>query len=154
MSDYKKIDSYLDRNFDQSLEELKRYVAQPSISAQNLGLKECAQIVQEMWTSIGFKVAVKPLDTIPLLEARKKGDDWLADRVYSSVPAGTFGRKQTIDISPVSGLSNVKYWLEEHGYDPNDAALCDRLFAAAELRLGGDPQKKVRIVRTNGRPPS
>jgi 2-isopropylmalate synthase len=67
-----------------------------------------------------------------IIKARRKGDDWLADRVYSSVPAGTFGRKQTIDISPVSGLSNVKCWLEEHGYDPNDAALCDRLFAAAK----------------------
>ncbi|MBI4501468.1 MAG: 2-isopropylmalate synthase [Gemmatimonadetes bacterium] len=67
-----------------------------------------------------------------IIKARKKGEDWLADRVYSSVPAGTFGRRQTIDISPVSGLSNVKCWLEEHGYDPNDAALCERLFGAAK----------------------
>jgi 2-isopropylmalate synthase len=67
-----------------------------------------------------------------IIKARRKGDDWLADRVYSSVPASTFGRKQTIDISPVSGLSNVKCWLEEHGYDPNNAALCDRLFSAAK----------------------
>jgi 2-isopropylmalate synthase len=67
-----------------------------------------------------------------IIKARRNGDDWLADRVYSSVPAGTFGRKQTIDISPVSGLSNVKCWLEEHGYDPNDATLCERLFAAAK----------------------
>jgi 2-isopropylmalate synthase len=67
-----------------------------------------------------------------IIKARKKGEDWLADRVYSSVPAGAFGRKQTIDISPVSGLSNVKCWLEEHGYDPTDAALCERLFTAAK----------------------
>ena len=52
--------------------------------------------------------------------------------MYSSVPAGTFGRKQTIDISPVSGLSNVKCWLEEHGYDSGDAVLCERLFSAAK----------------------
>src|SRR5947207_8006234 len=67
-----------------------------------------------------------------ILKARKKGDVWLADRVYSSVPAATFGRKQRIEISPVSGLSNVKCWLEEHGYDPGDAVLCDRLFSAAK----------------------
>jgi len=53
MSDYKKIDSYLDKNLDQSLEELKRYVSQPSISAQNLGLKECSQIVKDMLENRG-----------------------------------------------------------------------------------------------------
>ncbi len=67
-----------------------------------------------------------------ILKARKKGDEWLADRVYSSVPAGIFGFRQRIEISPVSGLSNVKWWLEEHGYDPEDALLCEALFAAAK----------------------
>jgi len=67
-----------------------------------------------------------------IIKARKKGDEWLADRVYSSVPAGVFGLAQRIEISPVSGLSNVKCWLEEHGYDPEDTAKCDALFAAAK----------------------
>jgi 2-isopropylmalate synthase len=67
-----------------------------------------------------------------IIKARNKGDAWLADRVYSSVPAGAFGLKQRIEISPVSGLSNVKCWLAEHGYDAGDAALCDHLFAAAK----------------------
>ena len=67
-----------------------------------------------------------------IIKARKKGDAWLADRVYSSVPAGAFGLRQRIEISPVSGLSNVKSWLEVHGYDAADAALCDHVFAAAK----------------------
>ena len=67
-----------------------------------------------------------------IIKARRKGQAWLADRVYSSVPAGTFGLKQRIEISPVSGLSNVRCWLEEHGYDPANAVLCDHLFAAAK----------------------
>lgn len=67
-----------------------------------------------------------------IVKARKKGDDWLADRVYSSVPAAPFGARQRIEISPVSGLSNVKCWLEEHGYDASDEAVCDRLFQAAK----------------------
>lgn len=67
-----------------------------------------------------------------IIKARKKGDAWLADRVYSSVPAATFGARQRIDISPVSGLSNVKCWLEEHGYDPEDTRLSERLFQAAK----------------------
>ncbi|MGH7444219.1 MAG: LeuA family protein, partial [Longimicrobiales bacterium] len=52
-----------------------------------------------------------------IIKARLKGDDWLADRVYSSVPAGDFGRRQVIEISHVSGMSNVRYWLDVHGYD-------------------------------------
>src|SRR5256885_17261607 len=55
-----------------------------------------------------------------------------ADRVYSSVPAQEFGLEQKIEISPVSGLSNVKYWLETHGYDPEDEAQCRVLFEAAK----------------------
>ncbi len=52
-----------------------------------------------------------------IIKARKKGDDWLADRVYSGVPAAMVGRKQTIEVGPMSGLSNVQCWLETHGIE-------------------------------------
>ena len=48
-----------------------------------------------------------------LSKLRKKGDDWLADRIYSGVPAGLFG-KQTIEVGHMSGLSNVLHWLSEN----------------------------------------
>ena len=67
-----------------------------------------------------------------IVKARKKGHEWLADRIYSGVPAADFGLSQRIDISPVSGLSNVKCWLEEHGFDATDDALCQRVFDAAK----------------------
>jgi isopropylmalate/homocitrate/citramalate synthase len=67
-----------------------------------------------------------------IIKAHKKGHAWLADRVYSSVPAQEFGLEQKIEISPVSGLSNVKYWLETHGYDGEDEAACRALFEAAK----------------------
>jgi len=67
-----------------------------------------------------------------IVKARAKGDDWLADRVYSSVPAGELGMAQRIEISPVSGLSNVKYWLQAHGYDPANEAAAKTLFDAAK----------------------
>jgi isopropylmalate/homocitrate/citramalate synthase len=67
-----------------------------------------------------------------IIKARQKGDDWLADRVYSAVPASLFGRRQIIEISHVSGMSNVKYWLAEHDYDVNDEALCQQVFALAK----------------------
>jgi 2-isopropylmalate synthase len=67
-----------------------------------------------------------------IMKAMEKGDTWLVDRVYSSIPAGVFGLKQRIEISSVSGLSNVKVWLKDHGYDPGDQAACDALFQAAK----------------------
>jgi 2-isopropylmalate synthase len=67
-----------------------------------------------------------------IIKARKKGHAWLADRIYSGVPAGDFGLSQRIEVSHVSGLSNVKWWLEAHGHDAGDAALCQRLLDAAK----------------------
>src|SRR5881628_2290065 len=67
-----------------------------------------------------------------IIKAKKKGHNWLADRVYSSVPAEEFGFEQRIEISPLSGLSNVKYWLERNGYDPDDEVACRKLFDAAK----------------------
>jgi isopropylmalate/homocitrate/citramalate synthase len=67
-----------------------------------------------------------------IVKAKQKGDDWLVDRVYSGIPAALFGLKQRIDISHVSGMSNVKHWLGEHGYDAADQGLCDEVFALAK----------------------
>ena len=46
-----------------------------------------------------------------IIKAKKKGSEWLADRVYSGVPAGMFGLEQIIEVGPMCGLSNVIYWL-------------------------------------------
>ncbi len=67
-----------------------------------------------------------------IIKARKKGQDWLADRVYSSVPAGSLGIAQTIELTPVSGMSNVRFWLEAHGFDPADERYARALFEAAK----------------------
>ncbi len=73
MSTFDKLDLYIDKNLDISLEELKRYVAQPSISAQNLGLKECAAMVKEMLEKRGFKAEVMATDGAPVVFAERKG---------------------------------------------------------------------------------
>ncbi len=67
-----------------------------------------------------------------ILKARRKGQDWLADRVYSSVPAGSLGIAQTIEITPVSGMSNVRFWLEAHGFDPANERFARTLFDLAK----------------------
>ncbi len=63
-----------------------------------------------------------------IIKAEAKGDAWLADRIYSGVPAAMVGRHQEIEIGPMSGLSNVRYWLRVRGYDHEDEALCRRIF--------------------------
>jgi len=73
MSDYKKYDSYLEKNLVQSLSELSTYVAQPSISAQNLGLKECAQLVKDMLEKRGFNAEVMVTDGAPVVYGERKG---------------------------------------------------------------------------------
>jgi 2-isopropylmalate synthase len=66
-----------------------------------------------------------------VIKAFHKGDPWLADRVYSGVPAGEFGLRQRIRIGPMSGRSNVVFWLEERGLEAPDAVV-DRIFEAAK----------------------
>lgn len=64
-----------------------------------------------------------------IAKAMKKGDRWLADRVYSGVPAGEFGRQQIIAIGPLSGRSNVIYWLNQRGLPATEervAAILER----------------------------
>ena len=55
----------------------------------------------------------------------------LVDAVYSGVPAGMVGREQEIDVGPMSGRSNVMFWLEKRGLTASDAAI-DRIFAKAK----------------------
>lgn len=67
-----------------------------------------------------------------IIKAQQKGDDWLVDRVYSGVPAATFGLAQRIEISHVSGMSNVRHWLAAHGYDAADDGLSQHVFGLAK----------------------
>ena len=66
-----------------------------------------------------------------IIKARKKGDEWLADRVYSGVPASMVGRHQVIEVGPMSGLSNVQCWLEERGMEPRPE-LVEAIFRRAK----------------------
>jgi len=77
-----------------------------------------------------------------VIKAHRKGEDWLADRVYSGVPAGLVGRRQEIEVGPMSGESNVVFWLEQHGFEPTRervravfqrAKSIDRVLTPAEI---------------------
>ena len=66
-----------------------------------------------------------------IIKARNKGDDWLADRVYSGVPASMVGLRQIIEIGFMSGVSNIVFWLKQRGVEPEEK-LVDEIFRAAK----------------------
>jgi len=66
-----------------------------------------------------------------VIKAWKKGDRDLMDAVYSAVPASLVGREQQIEVGPMSGKSNVVFWLEQHGI-PCSEPIIDRVFAKAK----------------------
>jgi isopropylmalate/homocitrate/citramalate synthase len=68
-----------------------------------------------------------------IIKAMAKGDKWLADRIYSGVPAGMIGRSQEICIGFMSGASNVNYWLRERGIPADDQLVAEILKAAKQL---------------------
>jgi 2-isopropylmalate synthase len=66
-----------------------------------------------------------------VIKAYKKNDIELANAVYSGVPAQLFGLEQVIDIGPMSGKSNVLFWLERHGIPAADDVV-DRIYKRAK----------------------
>jgi 2-isopropylmalate synthase len=66
-----------------------------------------------------------------VIKAFKKGETELANTVYSGVPSHLFGMEQIIDIGPMSGKSNVLFWLQRHGLPANDG-LVDRIYKRAK----------------------
>ncbi|MBI4162025.1 MAG: 2-isopropylmalate synthase [Acidobacteria bacterium] len=83
-----------------------------------------------------------------VIKAFRRGDPWLADRVYSGVPAKDIGRRQVIRIGPMSGRSNVIFWLEERGIDPEEETV-ERIFQAAKRsdRLLRDDEIQALVER-------
>ena len=66
-----------------------------------------------------------------VVKAFRKGDRALMDAVYAAVPASLVGREQEIEVGPLSGRSNVVFWLEKRGLAATDD-IVDRVFAAAK----------------------
>ena len=66
-----------------------------------------------------------------IIKAYHKNDVILANTVYSGVPSHVFGMDQIIDIGPMSGKSNVLFWLERHGIAPSDDVV-ERIYQRAK----------------------
>jgi 2-isopropylmalate synthase len=93
-----------------------------------------------------------------VIKAFRKNDRELVDAVYSAIPASLVGRRQEIDVGPMSGKSNVVYWLEARGL-PATEEIVDRVFSKAKAsasvlteeeilqELGDDARAYFRLSR-------
>ncbi len=77
-----------------------------------------------------------------VIKSYKKGDRHLADLVYSGVPAGLFGLEQVIEIGPMSGKSNVIYWLEKRGIEPSEERV-NRVYERAKQASAVLDEKEI-----------
>jgi 2-isopropylmalate synthase len=89
-----------------------------------------------------------------IIKAEAKGDAWLADRIYSGVPAGTFGRKQEICIGFMSGASNVTYWLKQRGIEPTKELVEAILAKAKGTNHILSHEEVMDVVRATGSSPA
>jgi 2-isopropylmalate synthase len=66
-----------------------------------------------------------------VIKAFRKNDQELVDAVYSGIPARMVGRTQEIEVGPMSGRSNVVFWLEKRGFAATDEVV-ERIFIKAK----------------------
>jgi 2-isopropylmalate synthase len=80
-----------------------------------------------------------------VIKAYKKQDPELVDAVYSGIPAGLVGREQAIEVGPMSGRSNVIYWLERRGIEATEERI-DRIFSKAKASSGVLTEAEIRAL--------
>ncbi len=71
--DIKSVDDYIESHLDESIAELSRLCAQPSVAAQNLGIEACADLVAESLKARGFAVQILPTEGSPVVVGELKG---------------------------------------------------------------------------------
>ena len=119
------INLLLDGVIDRDLSPLVEYVSLVS--------EHCGIPIPTSYPALGadaFRTATG-VHAAAVVKAIRKGDRALADRVYSGVPASVLGRAQGIEVGPMSGESNVVFWLEHRGIEPTRERI-DRIMAAAK----------------------
>jgi isopropylmalate/homocitrate/citramalate synthase len=80
-----------------------------------------------------------------VVKAFKKQDVDLVDAVYSGVPASLVGRSQEIEVGPMSGKSNVVFWLERRGLPVTDDVV-ERVFAKAKASDAVLTEEEIRAL--------
>jgi isopropylmalate/homocitrate/citramalate synthase len=110
---------------DLDLHQLPAYCEAVSKATDTPIPNSCPAIGKDAFeTSTGVHAAA-------VLKAMRTGDTWLANRIYSGVPADELGREQTITVGPMSGRANATAWLTMHGRGCDDESI-DQIMAAAK----------------------
>jgi isopropylmalate/homocitrate/citramalate synthase len=110
---------------DRDLSKLKEYSA--------LASKSTGVPIPENYPVMGrdaFRTATG-VHAAAVIKAYKRNDEWLANNVYSGVPAYLFGSRQKVEIGPMSGKSNVLFWLGENGIEATEERVT-RIYNAAK----------------------
>lgn len=110
---------------DQDLTKLKDYCVAVSL-ATRVPIPQNYPVVGED----AFRTATG-VHASAVIKAFKKNDVELANAVYSGVPSQLFGLEQIIDVGPMSGKSNILFWLERHGMSPSEE-LVERIYQRAK----------------------
>lgn len=111
---------------DNDLSTMSRYCEVVSEATSVPIPHDCPGIGKDAFeTSTGVHAAA-------ILKALRMGDEWLANRIYSGVPAGIVGRKQVITVGPMSGQANATAWLVLHDR-PSDPETVARIVEAAKV---------------------
>lgn len=129
------------------LESLRRYV---EAAGEALGVPIPANY--PVFGADAFRTATG-VHAAAIIKAKKKDEGWLADRIYSGVPAAMVGTRQKIEIGFMSGMSNVVHWLMEHGIEPDENLVAEVFRAAKEgdrVMTDDEVEQIVRFV-TNSR---
>ena len=111
----------------------KQYDLRPLLEYCHAVAEACGVTIPDNYPIVGrdaFRTATG-VHASAVIKAWRKGDRELMDLVYSAVPASLIGREQEIDVGPMSGKSNVIFWLEKRGMTATDAVV-DRIFQKAK----------------------
>ncbi len=123
----------------------------PLVEYVTLVAEHCGVEVPPNYPMVGsdaFRTATG-VHAAAVVKAFRKKDRALADRVYSGVPASVIGREQRIEVGPMSGESNVVFWLEQRGYEPTRERV-DRVMAAAKASDRVLTEEEVRAAADRG----
>jgi 2-isopropylmalate synthase len=130
---------------DNDLTQLLRYCREVS--------RACRWPIPKNYPVVGedaFRTATG-VHAAAIVKAFDMNDTWLADRVYSGVPAGQFGKEQEIEIGPMSGMSNVRFWLKRRRFEFEDGLAKAILGRAKQSNRVLEEEEVLEAIRDYGR---